>query len=104
MRRGPLLVRSQPSRPWGQPDCELASKQRRAHLTSLSRTGSGLVSIGSYASMANLTYTLRRLIRSGNSLVKAQPCSRFGALVERRQARPTNHVVPDLPPPQAGEG
>src|SRR5271169_3152071 len=38
-----------------------ASKQRRARLTSLRSTGSGLVALGSGASMANLLSTPRRL-------------------------------------------
>jgi hypothetical protein len=41
-------------------------------LSCLSSTGSGLVALGSGASMANLISTPRRLIRSGNSRVKTQ--------------------------------
>ena len=44
-------------------DVHVASQQRRARLTSLSSTGSGLVALGTNASMANLISTPRRLIR-----------------------------------------
>jgi len=62
---------------------------RLVPLTSLSSTGSGLVALGSGASMATLISTPRRLIRSGNSRVKTLPCSRFGGATASVSGRAT---------------